>query len=419
MFRVVSSHAARCGFSTSCPRAQFRFCRLVSGGISPLGHVSGTQMPGSVGSSRRRERVVVMTAMAVAASDLRSAVAESVSVDEVTSEVQVRRLSRGQTAAVVLSMDLGVMMAGYGLAGSYLTISVQAERHDVPLAWLVPAGIDGGLVAVVVLDLVLTWIGSPVGWLRQLVRVLSVGTVVVNVIAGWPDPVAVGLHGAAPLMLLAMLEASRGVLLRQIGEARSIRRELIPLIRWLLAPWRTLLLWRRMALWQITSYRTAIDTELQLRRAITLLQVRYGRRWRRQAPADLVWMLRTGVDVGEACEEVRALVGVDLEPAVTSGSRSPRGAVHSEGAVSEVSRMRVLASDSSSADAADLPPREDEVDGRLDEALQLNRRHWIEMGRQISAETLRKVSTSAPRPRVTLPELFEQQIGPQYWAVDP
>ena len=80
------------------------------------------------------------------------------------------------------------------------------------------------MVAVVVVDLVLTWLGAPVGWLCQLVRVLSVGTVVTNAIAGWPD-------------------------------------------RLLLAPWRTLLLWRRMALWQITSYRTAIDTERQVRRA--------------------------------------------------------------------------------------------------------------------------------------------------------
>jgi len=31
-----------------------------------------------------------------------------------------------------------------------------------------------------------------------------------------------------------------------------------------------------MALWQITGYRTAIDTEPQVRRAITLLRVRTG-----------------------------------------------------------------------------------------------------------------------------------------------
>ena len=186
-------------------------------------------------------------------------------------------------------------------------------------------------------------------------------------------------------MLLAMLEAGRSVLLRRLGEARGARRESIPLIRWVLAPWRTMLLWRRMALWQITSYRTAIDTELQVRRAVTLLRVRYGRRWRRHAPADLVWMLRTGVNAGEACERVRALVGVDerTEPAVG-------GTVQSELGTSEVSPTRVPASELSFGQPDDPPLLTDEVDDRLDEALRLNRQHWKEKGRPISAETLRQ-----------------------------
>jgi hypothetical protein len=78
---------------------------------------------------------------------------------------------------------------------------------------------------VVVLDLVLTWIGSQVGWLRQLVRVLSVGTVAANAVAGWPDPVAVGLHAAAPVMLLAMIEADQTVLMRRIGQAEVSRHD--------------------------------------------------------------------------------------------------------------------------------------------------------------------------------------------------
>jgi hypothetical protein len=343
-----------------------------------------------------------MTTMTATASGQRPVGAEGVRVDKAAGEVPVQRLSRGQTAAVVLSVGLGVGVAGYGLAGSYLSVSELAVRHDVPLAALVPAGIDGGLLAVVVLDLVLAWIGASVGWLRQLVRVLSVGTVVVNAVAGWPDPVAVGLHCAAPLMLLAMLEAGRGVLLRRIGEARGTRRELIPLVRWLLAPWRTLLLWRRMALWQITSYRTAIDTELQLRHAMTLLQIRYGRRWRRRAPADLVWMLRTGVNTGGACERVRALVGADgyVEPAETISPGSCVDTPHLELGAWDVLRTLVPASDLSCVQADEPSLCVDEVDDRLDEALQLNRRHWREVGRPISAETLRQrlhISASASR----------------------
>jgi uncharacterized protein DUF2637 len=133
------------------------------------------RVPGSVGSFGDRERVVAMTAMAATAGGLQPVDAERVNMDEAVGEEQVQ-LSRGQTVAVVLSVGFGVVVAAsYGLTSSYLSVSELADRHDVPLAALVPAGIDGGLVAVVVLDLVLTWIGAPVGWLRQLVRVLSVG----------------------------------------------------------------------------------------------------------------------------------------------------------------------------------------------------------------------------------------------------
>jgi hypothetical protein len=54
-------------------------------------------------------------------------------------------LSRGQTAAVAMSITLGVMVAGYGQTGSYLSIANLADRHSVPLAELVPAGFDCGL----------------------------------------------------------------------------------------------------------------------------------------------------------------------------------------------------------------------------------------------------------------------------------
>jgi hypothetical protein len=342
-----------------------------------------------------------MTAMTATAKGLRPVRVEGMGVDETVGEEQAPRLSRGQTAAVMLSVGLGVVVAGYGLVGSYVAVSELATRHDVPLAGWVPAGLDGGLVAVVVLDLALTWIGTPVGWLRQLVRVLSTGTVVANAAAGWPDPVATGLHIAAPLILLAMIEAGRTVLLRRIGETHGTRREPIPLIRWLLAPWRTMLLWRRMALWQITSYRTAIDTELQLRRAMTLLRVHYGQRWRRRAPADLVWMLRTGVDVGEACERVRALGSVNEHAeSETSSLRSHDGAAQLESGAAESRPTCVPASHASSVQAEALPLLVDEVHERLDEALQLNRRHWMETGRPISAETLRQrlhISANASR----------------------
>lgn len=138
---------------------------------------------------------------------------------------RVHRLSRGQMWAVGAAVTLGLTVAEYGFAGSYLTISTLAAQHELPLPELVPAGIDGGLVAVVVLDLVLAWTGRSVGWLRQLVRLLSMGTIAANVVGGWPDPVAVGMHVAAPMMVLAMVEAGRTVLLRFQQEVLAAMRE--------------------------------------------------------------------------------------------------------------------------------------------------------------------------------------------------
>jgi hypothetical protein len=104
------------------------------------------------------------------------------------------RLSGGQRMAVGGSVALGLGLAAYGVAGSYRAVSGLAQRKGVPLAHLVPVGIDGGLIGVVVLDLVLSWIGQPIGWLRQFVRVLTVGTVAANAAAGWPDLVSAGLR---------------------------------------------------------------------------------------------------------------------------------------------------------------------------------------------------------------------------------
>ncbi len=267
------------------------------------------------------------------------------------------RLSRAQRAAVVFAALLACGLAAYGAAGSYETVSALAEQVGVPLPGLVPLGIDGGLIGVVVLDLVLAWTGSPVGWLRQLARLLTAGTVAANVSAGWPSALSVGLHAAAPLMLLVMLEAARTVLLRRIGIATGLARERIPFGRWVLSPWRTWSLWRRMVLWQIITYQDALATEARLRRARTQLRVHFGRSWKRKAPSDLVWMLGVAPFAGEACEQVHSLTSSTCQ--AMSTEESPRDPI-----------------------AVDAD--------RLDEAIRINKRHWAAYARPASSETVRR-----------------------------
>jgi hypothetical protein len=236
-------------------------------------------------------------------------------------EVQVAaRLSRGQRAAVTVAVALGLGLAAYGVAGSYQTLSGLAQRRGVPLAPLVPVGIDGGLIGVVVLDLVLTWIGQSIGWLRQFVRVLTVGTVAANTAAGWPDLVSAGLHVAAPLMLLAMVEAGRTVLRRRLMGPDGRLRDPIPVARWVLAPWPTWLMWRRMVMWRIASFQDALEAEQERRHTIALLMASYGRRWKRLAAPELVWMLRTSSSLDDAVARARVLTaGADTGNGHASG----------------------------------------------------------------------------------------------------
>lgn len=232
-------------------------------------------------------------------------------------------------AGFVILTALG--LAAYAAAASYDTVAGQAVAHGVSLPRLNPFGIDGGLFGIIVFDIGLTVVGRPILWLRMAARLFAVGTVMANASAGWPDPVGVGLRIAAPALFVLIVEAGRHVLLRRDEDAASARKrkreQRIPAARWMLAPWPTFVMWRRMKLWRITDYRTALDMELSRRRAIVKLEMKYDDGWRDAAPADLVWMLRNGVKMADALAMVAELTkpaGPDLAPNKGSGSAPKR-----------------------------------------------------------------------------------------------
>ena len=85
--------------------------------------------------------------------------------------------------------------------------------------------------------------------------------------------------------------------------------EPIPQERWLVAPWNTFRLYRRMAIFGPDGYLQALDQEKDRMIAIAKLKDRYGRRdWRHAVPRDLVWMLRKGVLLEEALPRVEELL---------------------------------------------------------------------------------------------------------------
>jgi Protein of unknown function (DUF2637) len=215
-----------------------------------------------------------------------------------------------------------LVLLAYGIAGSYESLSHLAVANHVPLPRFAPVGLDGGLIGVISLDITLTWTGRSIGWLRQTARLFALGTVAANAWAGWPDPVGVFMRIFAPLLIVIISEALRTVLLRK---ARGTD-DPVPAARWLLAPWPTFRLWRRMKLWQIASYSAAVDMELSRLHAIAKLADRYGADWRKDAPGVLAWMLTAGVRMDDALAMVTELTtppAAEVQP-VRSGVNKTR-----------------------------------------------------------------------------------------------
>ncbi|RJQ77717.1 DUF2637 domain-containing protein [Pseudonocardiaceae bacterium YIM PH 21723] len=270
----------------------------------------------------------------------------------------------GQRMMLWAAALTAVALAAYGVAGSYSTIATLADQKDVPLPWLVPVGLDGGFLGVNLLDLALTWTGCSVIWLRQVARLLTAGTVAANFFAGWPDLLAAGLHSAAPVMFLVMVEAARTVFLRRLRLADATVRERIPRLRWVLDPWRTWLMWRRMVLWQITSYEAAVATEQLLGRLTAFLKGTFGSDWRRTAPAELLWKLKTGVDLADLFDE--------LKQSAAGGSGVWDKLAIPDGEVVSIRPFAV-----------------DEQTDRLEQAKALNKQHLAIHGRPASSDTIR------------------------------
>lgn len=247
----------------------------------------------------------------------------------------------------VMAVLVALIAAGlgtYAAAASYDTVSHLAALKGVALPRLNPIGIDGGLAGVIVLDIAATWLAEPIWWLRMTARVFAVATVAANAAAGWPDPVGTGLRVAAPVLFVVITEAGRTLLLRgrkaQERKAKAARREQrrgdrIPAVRWLLDFPGTWALWKRMRLWRESSYRAAVSTELERLAAIEKLAAAYApEAWQEKAPADLVWMLTSGVRMAEALARAAELTAAGERDRALSAAleaeRAARGKAEAE-----------------------------------------------------------------------------------------
>ncbi|WP_157537838.1 DUF2637 domain-containing protein [Kitasatospora azatica] len=185
------------------------------------------------------------------------------------------------------------LISGIGFAGSYSAVRELAVHKGFGVfSYAFPVGVDAGIVVLLALDLVLTWLRIPFPLLRQAAWLLTVATIAFNAAASWGDALGMGMHAVIPVLFVVIVEASRHAVGRIAAITADRHMESVRLMRWLLSPVPTFRLWRRMKLWELRSYDEVVRLEQNRLVYRAQLRFRYGRGWRRSAPIQALLPLK-------------------------------------------------------------------------------------------------------------------------------
>lgn len=197
------------------------------------------------------------------------------------------------------------LISGIGFAGSYNAVRELAmEKGFGAFSYAFPIGVDAGIVVLLSLDLVLTWLRIPFPLLRQTAWVLTAATIAFNAAASWGDALGMAMHAVIPVLFVVVVEASRHAVGRIAAITADRHMESVRLMRWVLSPVPTFRLWRRMKLWELRSYDETVRLEQNRLVYRAQLRFRYGRGWRRSAPFQALLPLKL------------AKYGVPLDPGI-------------------------------------------------------------------------------------------------------
>ncbi|MGW1736275.1 DUF2637 domain-containing protein [Streptomyces sp. NPDC001999] len=166
-----------------------------------------------------------------------------------------------------------------GLISSFDAVSAAALRWGFGEPWMVPVGMDVSIPVFSVANLLLIRMDMALAWVRFVPWVLTLVTCGLNVSAGHGTWAKVA-HGTMPLLWVVFSEIGAHIYAVRIGAVTGRRMDKIRASRWLLAFPSTFALWRRMTLWEITSYADALARERERQLARAELRERHGRLWR-------------------------------------------------------------------------------------------------------------------------------------------
>ncbi|MER5640972.1 DUF2637 domain-containing protein [Kitasatospora sp. NPDC002227] len=214
-------------------------------------------------------------------------------------------LTRAHRALLGVVAAGACLISGIGFAGSYNAVRELAmEKGFGAFAYAFPIGVDAGIVVLLALDLVLTWLRIPFPLLRQTAWLLTAATIAFNAAASWGDALGMAMHAVIPVLFVVVVEASRHAVGRIAAITADRHMESVRLMRWVLSPVPTFRLWRRMKLWELRSYDETVRLEQNRLVYRAQLRFRYGRGWRRSAPFQALLPLKL------------AKYGVPLDPGI-------------------------------------------------------------------------------------------------------
>jgi hypothetical protein len=243
-----------------------------------------------------------------------------------------------------------------GLISSFDAVSAAAASWGFSAPWMLPVGIDVSIPVFTVANLLLIRMDMALAWVRFVPWVLTLITCGLNIAAGHSLSAKVA-HGTMPLLWVVFSEIGAHVYAVRIGAATGRRMEKIRFSRWLLAFPSTFALWRRMTLWEITSYSEALTREKERQLARADLRETYGRKWRTKTPRRERVMLRMG-DLAPATEETTpAVTPPEPSPPLVDAKPRPRRQTPAKGKAKAQRTFEELLSEARTA-TAQWPDRE-------------------------------------------------------------
>ncbi|MFE2965523.1 DUF2637 domain-containing protein [Streptomyces sp. NPDC059340] len=206
------------------------------------------------------------------------------------------------------------LIAAIGFVGSYAAVAKLARAKGFgDFARAFPVGIDAGILVLLALDLLLTWLRMPLAMLRHTAWLLTTATIAFNAAAAWPDPIGTGMHAVIPVLFVVIVDAARHAIGQLADITAGRHMDSVRMARWFLDPISTFRLWRRMKLWELRSYDQVIALEQSRLVERARLRARYGRRWRSKAPVSAVMALRL-TRYGRALAPVSGVLDIEHAP---------------------------------------------------------------------------------------------------------